>query len=60
MKQQINEDGNTAIIGNSVLSIPQIPNTVSGVRAAVQLSVKAFALIYTSHLIQGSNFGDEK
>jgi hypothetical protein len=26
----------------------------------VQLSVKAFALIYTSHLIQGSNFGDEK
>jgi len=60
MRQQINEEGNRAIIGNSVLRIPQIPNTMCGVRAAVQLSLKAFALIYMSHIIQGSTFGEEK
>jgi len=52
MSQQIN--------GNSVLRIPQIPNTMCGVRAAVQLSFKAFALIYTSHIIQGTIFSGEK
>jgi hypothetical protein len=62
MRQQINEEGNGAIIGNSILSIPQIPNTMCGVRAAVQPSLKAFALIYMSHIpvIEGSNFGEEK
>lgn len=60
MKQQINEEGNRAIIGNSVLSVPQISNTMSGVRAAVQLSLKVYALIYRSHVIQGSTFSEEK
>jgi hypothetical protein len=31
-----------------------------GVRAAVQPSLKAFILIYMSHVIQGSTFGEEK
>jgi len=60
MRQEINEEGNRAIIGNSVLRIPQIPNTMCGVRAVVQPSLKVFALIYTSHIIQGSTFDEEK
>jgi len=62
MRQQINEEGNRAIIGNSVLlvRIPQLPNTVCGVRAAVQPLLKAFALIYMSHVIQDSTFSEEK
>jgi len=60
MRQQINEEGNRAIIGNSVLRIPQLPNTMCGVRAAVQPLLKAFALIYMSHVIQGNTFSEEK
>jgi hypothetical protein len=60
MRQQINEEGNGDVTGNSILSIPQIPNTLCGVRATMQLLLKAFAIIYPNNVIKGSTLSEEK
>jgi hypothetical protein len=60
MRQQTNEEGNRDVTGNSILSIPQIPNTLCGVRATMQLLLKAFAIIYPRNVIKGSTFSEEK